>query len=134
MARPAPHLGRIAISLLIVGAVAGFGAEPLIFEDGFETGDTSMWGAPPPPPPPLPIARLNAATATIMEDGGEVTLLVELTGGGAGDVRVDWAAGGGTATAGADFSPASGTVTLNGAVSSAPITVTVIDDQTDEYD
>ena len=100
MARPAPHLGRIAISLLIVGAVAGFGAETLIFEDGFETGDISRWRAPPPPPTPTPTpiptpvptptVRLSDAAITVAEGGGDVTLLVELIDGGADDVRVDW--------------------------------------------
>ena len=46
MSRPPPSVVQIAITFLIVG-VAGTaaGADPQVFSDGFETGDTSKWGS-----------------------------------------------------------------------------------------
>jgi hypothetical protein len=121
----------VLVTAAILASAMG-GAGELIFSDGFETGDTSMWGGV--VDPDSPYVRLSAAAVAVSESAAQVELLVELVNGGAEDVVVSWAAAGGTATAGSDFTPASDQLTLNAVQNLAAIAVPLLDDQTDEFD
>ena len=73
--------------------------------------------------------QLSAATTTVNEDGGFVTLTVTRAGTTTGAVSVNIATSDGTATGGADYATASGTLSW-GAGDGAPKTfnVTILDD------
>ncbi|MBI2931151.1 MAG: Ig-like domain-containing protein, partial [Planctomycetes bacterium] len=55
--------------------------------------------------------QFSAATYSVNEGGGSVTITATRTGGSGGVVTVDYATSDGTATAGADYTTASGTLT-----------------------
>jgi hypothetical protein len=72
--------------------------------------------------------QFGAATYSVAENGGSVTLTVTRTGGSSGAVSVAYATANGTATAGADYTATSGTLNFADGQTSQTITVPVIDD------
>jgi len=77
--------------------------------------------------------QLSAATYSVNENGGTVTLTVTRTGGSSGAASVSYATSDGTATAGSDYTSKSGTLSWSdGESSSKTITVLITDDSTQE--
>jgi hypothetical protein len=72
--------------------------------------------------------QFSAATYSVGEGGGNVTLTVTRTGGTASGVTVAYATANGSATAGADYSSRSGTLTFNAGVTSQTFTVPILQD------
>ncbi len=76
---------------------------------------------------------LTAATASVDENGGSITLTVSRTGGSDGAVSIDYATADSTATAGADYSSASGTLTwADGNADDQAIEISITDDADSE--
>jgi hypothetical protein len=86
-----------------------------------------------PLPPPAGSIAWAAATATVAEDAGTVTLTATRSGGSAGAASVQYATTAGTATAGSDFTAASGSLNwADGESGSKTVTVAIINDTTVE--
>lgn len=71
---------------------------------------------------------LSAATYTVGEAGGTVTVTVTRSGGSTGTVGVSYATANGTATAGVDYTATSGTLTFAGGETSKAITIPILED------
>jgi hypothetical protein len=81
-----------------------------------------------PPPSPGSIAW-TAATASISEDGGTLTLTAARTGGSAGAASVQYATANGTATAGSDYTAASGALNwADGESGNKTVTISITND------
>jgi hypothetical protein len=75
------------------------------------------------------ILQLGAATYSVVEGGGSLTVAVTRVGGSVGAVAVDYATANGTATAGSDYTAGNGTLTFGDGVSDPQnITIAVADD------
>jgi len=73
--------------------------------------------------------RFSAASYSVNEDGGSVTITVNRTGGSTGAVSVDYATADDTANAGSDYSATSGTLDWDeGEVAAKNFMVNIIDD------
>jgi hypothetical protein len=77
---------------------------------------------------------LDAATYSINETGGSITVTVNRTGGSGGAVSVQYAASNGTATAGTDYTATSGTLTFLTGQTTRTFTIPITNDTTDEPD
>ncbi len=78
---------------------------------------------------------LEAATYSVGEGAGTITVTVERTGGSTGSASVTYQTSGGTATPGADYQPASGTLNwANGNAQPRTFAITVLNDTVDEPD
>jgi hypothetical protein len=86
-----------------------------------------------PLPPPAGSIAWTAATASVAEDAGTLTLTASRSGGSAGAASVQYATAGGTATSGTDFTAASGSLNwADGESGARSVTVTVANDTTVE--
>jgi uncharacterized repeat protein (TIGR01451 family) len=77
---------------------------------------------------------LSAASFSVSEGAGSVTITVNRTGGTDCSVTVDFATSNGTASAGLDYSATSGTLTFGPGVTSQTFVVPITDDIFDETD
>jgi len=73
--------------------------------------------------------RFSMANYTASEDGGNVTLTVERTGGDDGTVTVNYTTSDGSGTAGADYTPSAGTLTFNNGQTSKTFQIQVLNNQ-----
>jgi hypothetical protein len=71
---------------------------------------------------------LSAATSSVAENAGAVTMTVNRISGSSGSVSVNYATSNGTGIAGTDYTAASGTLTFADGVASRSVPVTIIDD------
>ncbi len=79
--------------------------------------------------------QLSAATYSMAEAGGMLTVTVDRVGDSAGEVTVDYATADGTATtADLDYAAANGTLTFADTVITAVFDVSILDDATNEGD
>ena len=79
--------------------------------------------------PPAGTLQFSAATYSVNENGGSITVTVTRTGGSNGAIGVNYATGAGTAIAGLDYTAASGTLSwVGGDTASKTFTVTIVDD------
>jgi hypothetical protein len=109
-----------------VGAVDGTYATRDFFMAKLQTRTAPL-------PPPAGAIAWTAATASVAESSGTLTLSASRTGGSAGAASVQYATAGGTATAGADFTATSGSLNwADGESGSKSVTVTVVNDTTVE--
>jgi hypothetical protein len=74
------------------------------------------------------ILKLSAATYSVGEGDGSLTVTVDRVGGSAGAVSVDYATVDGTATVGSDYTAASGTLNFASGVTSATFSITILED------
>lgn len=75
--------------------------------------------------------RFSAASYSVKESAGFVTVTVNRSGGTAGTITGDYAtvdSGGGTASAGADYEPAAGTLTFGPGVSRQTFQIPIVND------
>ena len=78
---------------------------------------------------PAGTLQFSAATYSVNENGGSVTITVTRTGGSNGAVGVSYATSNGTATAGSDYTATSGTLSwANGDTANKTFSVPIIDD------
>lgn len=82
----------------------------------------------------LPVVDLSAAAYSGTEEGGAITITVNLSAAASSAVTVDYATSDGTATAGTDYTAASGTLTFAANDTSETFTVTPISDTDNEDD
>ncbi|WP_161628926.1 Calx-beta domain-containing protein [Solimonas flava] len=83
--------------------------------------------------PPSGSLQLNAATYTVNEGAGTVTISVARNGGSSGAVSVRYATANGTAQAGSDYGATDGTLTwADGDAAVKTFTVAITDDSLDE--
>jgi FtsP/CotA-like multicopper oxidase with cupredoxin domain len=78
--------------------------------------------------------QFSAATYSVAENGGTLTVTVDRIGGSAGAVSVNYATANGTATAPGDYTAASGTLNFANAQASATFPITINNDATYESD
>jgi hypothetical protein len=78
--------------------------------------------------------QFSAATYSVAENGGSLTVTVNRIGGSAGAVSVNYATTNGTATAPGDYTAASGTLNFANAQTSATFPITINNDATYESD
>jgi len=77
--------------------------------------------------------QLSAATYSVNENGGSVTITVTRTGGSSGAVGVSYATSNGTATAGLDYTATSGTLSwADGDTGNKTFSIPILDDSTYE--
>jgi hypothetical protein len=76
--------------------------------------------------------QFAAATYTVAESAGSLTIDVTRTGGSADNVTVNYATASGTATAGTDYGARTGTLTFGAGVTSLTITVPILEEVTPE--
>ena len=88
----------------------------------------------PAPAPSRGALRFGAATYSVGENGGTVTINVIREGGSAGEVTVDYATSDNTATAGEDYTAAAGTLTFPEGVNDAEFTIEITNDAAAEPD
>jgi len=133
MARPAPHLGRIAIILLIAGVLVGVGADAseLIFVDGFESGDALAWSTTV-TSGPFPRVSLSTDSVFVFEHEGPVVIDVLLDRVPVTEVSVRVTTADGDAVAGADFVAVDEFVTFAPGETSRAVIVEITDDPTYE--
>jgi uncharacterized delta-60 repeat protein len=74
------------------------------------------------------VLQFSAATYSVPENGGSITITVNRVNGTDNTITVNYATSDGTAVAGTDYVAASGTLTFNPGVTSQTFTVTVKDD------
>ncbi len=79
-----------------------------------------------------PTVALGAATASVAEGAGAITLTVTLSTASPVTVTVDYTTANGTATAGSDYTAQSGTLTFAPGVTTQLISVPIADDLSDE--
>lgn len=86
--------------------------------------------------PPSPgTVQFSAATASVAEAAGSVTIAVQRVGGSEGRATVDYSTGGGTATPGADYTTAMGTLTWEtGEAGERTFSVSIVNDSVAEGD
>ncbi len=72
--------------------------------------------------------QFSAATYSVNETGGSVTITVVRSGGVAGNVTIDYATGNGSAAAGSDYTANSGTLTFNAGDISKTFSILIADD------
>ena len=78
---------------------------------------------------PAGTLQLSAASYSVNENGGSVTITVTRTGGSAGAVGVSFATSNGTATAGSDYTAVTQTVSFaNGDTANKTVTIPILDD------
>ncbi|HUQ31150.1 MAG TPA: tandem-95 repeat protein, partial [Pyrinomonadaceae bacterium] len=80
------------------------------------------------------VLQFSAATYTVSEGGGTVTITVTRTDGSVGTSHVDYATSNGTATAGQDYTAASGQLTFDPGVTTQTFNVPITNDTIDEND
>jgi uncharacterized repeat protein (TIGR01451 family) len=76
----------------------------------------------------------SAATYTVSEGAGSVTITVNRTGGNAGEARINYTTSNGTATAGQDYTAASGTLVFASGVTTQTFNISITDDVLAEAD
>jgi hypothetical protein len=127
MGRPLAYLGWIAIILLIVGgAGVTTGADPQVFSDGFESGDTSKWGST--IGGDRPTFRFSTDTLGVNEGDGQIELTVEIEPSADTEVSVRVQTAGDVAASGADFWPVDEVLTFPPGQTSLPIVIDIVDD------
>ncbi|OQX01639.1 MAG: hypothetical protein BWK80_59560, partial [Desulfobacteraceae bacterium IS3] len=73
--------------------------------------------------------QFNAASYSVNESGGSVTITVTRTGGSSGAVGVSYSVGGGTAAVGQDYSATSGTITFaDGDTADKTFSISILND------
>ena len=79
------------------------------------------------------VFSFSAASYSVSENGGSVTITVRRTGGSDGAVGVSYATSNGSATAGSDYTPRSGTLSwTNGDSANKTFSIPILDDSTYE--
>lgn len=132
---PGPEVGGSSGNLDFTSALNLYqraDGEYLIFteEDGDQKCLMYRWTAPVVVPPVNSSGTLafSAATASVDEDAGSVSVSVSRTGGSSGPVSVSYATADGTAVAGTDYTSASGILSwADGESSAKTFTVPIID-------
>jgi hypothetical protein len=85
-------------------------------------------------PPNAGTLQFSAASYSVNEDGGIITITVNRQGGSYGSVSVDYATTDGTATAGIDYNSATGSLVFGDGIVSQTFNVSIIDDAIYEGD
>ena len=78
--------------------------------------------------------QFSAASYSVLENGGSVTIMVTRSGGSEGAAGVNFATGDGTARAGSDYTPVTGTLMFASGETSKTFNVSVINDALSEPD
>jgi parallel beta-helix repeat protein len=76
--------------------------------------------------------QFTLSSIQLIEDLGTLTLTVQRTGGGVGDLSVDYSTTDGTAIAGQDYTSTSGTLNFTAGETSKTIQIPILDDATTE--
>lgn len=79
--------------------------------------------------PPTGTLQLSAATYSVAENGGSITVSVTRTGGSSGSASVNYATSNGTATAGSDYTSSSGSLSWTSAdAATKTFVIPILDD------
>jgi hypothetical protein len=118
------------------GVVQGVKAGGAGNNDGYivKLATTPDGGAPPPTPQPG-VVQLSAASYSVNENGGSVTLTLTRTGGADGAISVNVVSGGGSAAAGSDYTALTQTIDwASGDAAAKTVLLGIINDGADEPD
>ncbi len=104
---------------------------PLIFADGFESGDFSFWGS---AVGNDPFVRMGSAAISVDESASTVSIEVVVANLGTEAVSVQWGVTDSTAVNGIDYSASGGTLDIPAGSGSSFISITILEDVFDELD